>query len=86
MIYLATLGFALLLTLALTPLAGRLGRRWGLVDAPGGRRKHKGVLPRTGGLARFGGFFITGPLLAFLPAGLPTTAAWFPAPTHPQAR
>ena len=84
MIYLATLGFALLLTLALTPLAGSLGRRWGLVDAPGGRRKHQGVIPRTGGLALFGGFFVTVLLIAFLPDWLPASTAWFPARNDPK--
>ena len=83
MIYLATLGFALLLTLALTPLAGMLGRRWGLVDAPGGRRKHKGVIPRTGGLALFGGFFITVLLVAFLPDWLPPVPHGSPPATTP---
>jgi UDP-GlcNAc:undecaprenyl-phosphate GlcNAc-1-phosphate transferase len=42
-----------------TYLAGRLGRRLGLVDVPGGRRTHKGVVPRIGGLGLFAGFFLT---------------------------
>jgi UDP-GlcNAc:undecaprenyl-phosphate GlcNAc-1-phosphate transferase len=83
MIFLTTLVFAFLLTLLLTPLAGNLGRRWGLVDAPGGRRKHKGIVPRTGGLALFGGFFVTVLLLTFLPDWLPTTTAWFPTRNDP---
>jgi len=83
MIFAATFGFALLLTLALTPLAGALGRRWGLVDAPGGRRKHQGVIARTGGLALFSGFFFTVLLIAFLPDWLPASATWFPARNDP---
>ncbi len=84
MIYLATLGFALLLTLALTPPARALGRLWGLVDAPGGRRKHQGVIPRTGGLALFGGFFVTVLLITVLPAVLPPPwADWFPVRNDP---
>jgi UDP-GlcNAc:undecaprenyl-phosphate GlcNAc-1-phosphate transferase len=83
MIYLATLGFSLLLTLLLTPLAGALGRRWGLVDAPGGRRKHKGIIPRTGGLALFGGFFVTVLLLTILPDWAPTVAVWLPTRNDP---
>ncbi|MFO7633875.1 MAG: MraY family glycosyltransferase [Caldilinea sp.] len=83
MIYLITLLFSLSLTLALTPLAGWIGRRWKLVDAPGGRRKHKGVIPRTGGLALFGGFFITVLLLTVLPDWSPAVAAWFPARNDP---
>ncbi len=42
-----------------TFLAGRLGRRWGLVDLPGGRRTHAGAVPRIGGLGLFAGFFLT---------------------------
>jgi UDP-GlcNAc:undecaprenyl-phosphate/decaprenyl-phosphate GlcNAc-1-phosphate transferase len=84
MVFLATLAFAFLLTYALTPLAGRLGMRWGMVDRPGGRRKHSGIIPRTGGLALFGGFFVTVLLITILPEVLPTQlAAWFPARNDP---
>ena len=43
------------LTLAamLTPLAGRLGHRLNIVDRPGGRRGHKGTVPRLGGAGLF---------------------------------
>ncbi len=41
---------ALLLSLALTPLARWLGHRWGLVAIPGERRKHERAIARTGGL------------------------------------
>ena len=82
--FLLTLLFAFLLTFALTPLAGRLGRRWGLVDAPGGRRRHQGIVPRTGGLALFGGFFFTVLLITLLPETLPApVAAWFPQRNDP---
>ncbi len=75
--YLAVFAAALLLALVLTPLAGRLGRRWGLVDRPGGRRAHRGEIPRTGGIALFGAF--TGTLLlAFL-----LFPAWLPPSTDP---
>ncbi len=47
------------IALVATPLAGRLGRRLGLVDAPGGRRHHAGLIARIGGLGLFAGFFIT---------------------------
>jgi UDP-GlcNAc:undecaprenyl-phosphate GlcNAc-1-phosphate transferase len=84
MVFLATLVFAFLLTYALTPLAGQLGVRWGLVDRPGGRRKHSGVIPRTGGIALFGGFFVTVLLITVLPDVLPSSvAAWFPARNDP---
>ncbi len=42
----------------LTPLAAHLGRRLGLVDRPGGRRMHRGEVPRLGGLALFLAFMI----------------------------
>jgi UDP-GlcNAc:undecaprenyl-phosphate GlcNAc-1-phosphate transferase len=84
MVFAATLLFAFLLTYALTPLAGRLGVRWGMVDRPGGRRKHSGIIPRTGGLALFGGFFVTALLITVLPEVLPSPwAAWFPARNDP---
>jgi len=50
---------AFLIASATTFLAGRLGRRWGLVDLPGGRRTHAGAIPRIGGLGLFAGFFVT---------------------------
>lgn len=83
MIFLITLAFAFLLTFLLTPLAGRVGHRWGLVDVPGGRRQHKGIVPRTGGLALFGGFFVTVLLLTFLPDWLPAASAWLPTRNDP---
>ena len=79
-IYLAIFAAALLLAVALTPLAGRLGRRWGLVDRPGGRRAHRGEIPRTGGIALFGAFTAT-LLLAFL-----VFPAWLPPSTDPNER
>jgi UDP-GlcNAc:undecaprenyl-phosphate GlcNAc-1-phosphate transferase len=61
--------FAWLVALLATPLAGQLGRRLGLVDRPGPRRWHQGIVPRTGGIALF---------LAFLSAAL--LAQWLPVP------
>jgi UDP-GlcNAc:undecaprenyl-phosphate GlcNAc-1-phosphate transferase len=49
---------SLALALVLTPLAGRLGRRLGIVDRPGGRRAHKGAVPRLGGVPLFVAFFV----------------------------
>ncbi len=83
-IFLATLLCAFLLTYALTPWAAGLGAHWGLLDRPGGRRKHSGAIPRTGGLALFGGFFVTVLLITLLPELLPLPwAAWFPARNDP---
>jgi UDP-GlcNAc:undecaprenyl-phosphate GlcNAc-1-phosphate transferase len=79
MIYLATFLFALLLTYLITPWAGQLGLRLGLADQPGGRRRHRGVIPRTGGIALFGGFTLTVLLTLLLPALLPTDLqSWLP--------
>ncbi len=49
-------GFAV--SWGLTPVAGALSRRLGLVDKPGGRRRHQGAIPRLGGIAVFGGFMV----------------------------
>ncbi len=75
--YLAIFAVALLSAAALTPLAGRLGRRWGLVDRPGGRRTHQGEIPRSGGIALFGAF--TGTLLL----ALLLFRRWLPPTTDP---
>lgn len=79
MIYLATLLFALAFTYLVTPWVGRLGLRWGLADKPGGRRRHRGVIPRTGGVALFLGFVVTVLLTLWLPVLLPDSlAGWLP--------
>ena len=79
MIFLLTILFALLLTYWLTPWVGRLGLRWGLADYPGGRRRHQGIIPRTGGLALALGFLLTVALLWLLPLLLPAPISqWFP--------
>ena len=85
MIFLIILLFATLITALLTPLAARLGLRVGLVDQPGGRRRHLGVIPRTGGIAIFGGFFLTVVLLLLVPYLLPAEwAAWLPPRNDPK--
>lgn len=79
MIFLLTFLVATLITYLVTPLIGRLGLYWGLADYPGGRRRHQGIIPRTGGLALAVGFLFTGALLWLLPWCFPTTlGAWFP--------
>ncbi len=84
MIYPFILAFALALTYVLTPLAGRVGVRLGMVDEPGGRRQHVGSIPRTGGLALFAGFTATILLVLVLPHVLPPSLAeWFPPREDP---
>lgn len=75
---------SLLISTALTPVAGRLGERLGLVDRPGGRRLHHGVIPRTGGLALFSAFFLTVLLSLLLPEiAPPGWQSWFPPRNDP---
>lgn len=59
-------------SLALTPLAGRLARRVGAVDHPKERGLHDEPTPFLGGLAILAGALAAG--LAFMPAGDTTTA------------
>ena len=47
LVFSVSLGLAALLT----PFVGRLGRQLNVVDYPGGRRRHKGAVPRLGGIA-----------------------------------
>jgi len=57
-VYLVVFALSTGLTLLLTPVAIRLGRRWDLVALPGGRRKHKGRVPRIGGLGLYPAFLV----------------------------
>lgn len=56
--YLVVFSAALIAALILTPLMKRLALHWGIVAAPGGRRKHASPIPMLGGLAVFGGWVI----------------------------
>ena len=77
MIYLLTLAVSFSLAALLVPLTMRLAQRWGMVDRPGGRRQHRGVIPRLGGVAIYGGFVGANTLVRALPTG------WKPATTDP---
>ena len=50
---------ALTLSLVLTPLAGKLGTRFGALDEPNDRKLHGKSIPRTGGLGIFVVFILT---------------------------
>lgn len=75
--YVLVLVIAFLLAVLLTPASMTLAWRLALVDRPGGRRRHQGVIPRIGGLALFGGFFGAVLFSQALPAG------WLPPSTDP---
>lgn len=49
--YLLVFATSLGVAAVFTPLVGRLGRRLGMIDRPGGRRRHRGAVPRLGGVA-----------------------------------
>jgi UDP-GlcNAc:undecaprenyl-phosphate GlcNAc-1-phosphate transferase len=65
--FLLVFAAAFALALVLTPLAQRLGQRYGFVAAPGGRRRHAGTKSRLGGLALFVAFVAAAVLAQFLP-------------------
>ncbi len=46
------------LSLVLSQAALRLGARWGIVDAPRGRHRHRRIVPKFGGLALWGAFTV----------------------------
>ena len=54
--YALTFAIAFAVSLALSPLSIRLGIKLGVADRPGGRRQHRGVISRLGGIALYGGF------------------------------
>lgn len=68
MMYAIVFVVAFSLALLVTPLSAALGRRWQLVDRPGGRRAHQGEVSRLGGLALFAGFMGAGLLVFALSA------------------
>ena len=55
MLYWGILALAVGVSAALAPLAIWLSRRTNIAAAPGGRRQHRGIIPKLGGLAVFGG-------------------------------
>jgi len=53
---LVAMASALIVTALLVPVLSAPAERMGLVDTPGGRKDHLGLIPLTGGLAIFSGF------------------------------
>ncbi len=54
--YVLVFGVSFGVAVLVTPLVGHLGRKLNVVDRPGGRRRHRGTVPRLGGLAVFVAF------------------------------
>ncbi|MGQ9585778.1 MAG: glycosyltransferase family 4 protein [Anaerolineae bacterium] len=71
-------GVALALSLILTPLCARLGRRLGVVAYPGGRRKHVGAVSRLGGTGLYLPFVAAILSLRLLPP------SWLPPSLDPK--
>lgn len=65
-------------SLITAPATDRLGRRLGLVDRPGGRRRHQGVISRLGGIALYSGFMAAVLATVLLPQ------EWFPPRLDPK--
>ncbi len=59
---------ALFLSFCITPLARVMGRRWGAMDLPGGRKMHRTPIPRIGGMGIFTAFVLTLTAFSFIPA------------------
>lgn len=74
-----------ILTWWLTPVAGRIGTRLGLIDLPGARKVHRRPTPRSGGMALFVTFWLVvgGNLVAAVLVGRAADSA---APIAPIAR
>ena len=79
--YLCLFGAALLVSLAVTPLARRLAIRVGAVDYPDARRINKKPIPRMGGIAIFAGI-----VAAFVVQYLGTTFFGWPVVLVPSPK
>ena len=56
------IAFCMLIALVVAALVARMltpvAKRIGLADPPGGRKQHAGIIPLTGGIGMFAGFFV----------------------------
>jgi UDP-GlcNAc:undecaprenyl-phosphate GlcNAc-1-phosphate transferase len=71
--YVVVVASSCLLALLLTPLSMRLSRRLGIVARPGGRRQHRGLVPKLGGIVVLGAF-LGGALISL------AVRPWLPPP------
>jgi len=63
-LYVAAFSVPLVVTLIVTPIAARVARRWGVLDAPGGHKVHAVAVPYLGGIAVAVGLLLVGSLAA----------------------
>ncbi|MGC8837944.1 MAG: glycosyltransferase family 4 protein [Anaerolineae bacterium] len=75
--YACAFGVALALSLLLTPFGAWLGTRLGIVARPGGRRRHRGLISRLGGIGLFVPFLAAILTLQVLPP------SWVPPSLDP---
>ncbi len=68
--FLLVFAIAFAVALAVTPLARRVGHSLDVQDRPGGRRRHRGIVPRTGGVAMYAGFTLAVLAMLALPRAL----------------
>jgi UDP-GlcNAc:undecaprenyl-phosphate/decaprenyl-phosphate GlcNAc-1-phosphate transferase len=78
--YLAVFGMALGASLAGTPVARELARRWGVLDQPSHRKVHINPTPLLGGLAVYGAFWLAVLLVSRLEIAAPEV--FLPAATR----
>ena len=57
--YLIAIGIPFLIVFSMIPTVIKLSVKYDFTDKPKGRKKHKGAMPLSGGVAMFIGFFIT---------------------------
>src|ERR1700688_614311 len=60
---------ALIVSMTLLPVLGRLASKWGIVDPPGTRKVHGAPIPRIGGLAMVIGVLVAALLAIDLEPG-----------------
>jgi UDP-GlcNAc:undecaprenyl-phosphate/decaprenyl-phosphate GlcNAc-1-phosphate transferase len=58
MVFVLPFLLAMVVTMLLLPVLGRLAARWRIVDAPGARKVHLTPIPRVGGIAMLAGAFL----------------------------
>ena len=78
--YLAVFSVALASSLAGTPMARELARRWGVLDQPSHRKVHLNPTPLLGGLAVYGAFWLAVLLMSRLEIAAPEV--FLPAATR----